>query len=627
MTPMFATAPVSQFPVLDRNSAQTFLDFLDPDTDKFTFQTFTDSDERKKTYAKNARTGQTIDPLAKVFHGTLDEHWASLADLSRQGAGIFVTVNRTILRGRRNQENITGVRVHFADCDGVSEDQIRGAIAAIGLVPHIGVKSSEGKWHIYWCANDAPLSGFSDTQKKLSALFGSDPSVCDLPRVMRLPGFPHLKDGSRGELVQLLFTHDSANYSDAEFQGALTRALMARCQSESLAAKPDRSALPPHLQQRNRPRITEQALEGLGDCSPDWSQGYGEGHRNNECAKRAGSCLARGMSEEDTFSKCLQWDAEHNDPPLGEVEVRATVASIAKTDARNRRSMQESELLPSTGGVAPAKLDLVSGEELLSTTATPREWFVERFIPARETTMLGGDGGTGKTTLALQLSVAGSTGSEWLGLKVTPCNVLYISAEDPKDEIHFRLEQITRHLKITNADLARFNLIDLAGKDSTIAIFEKSGLIKPTPLFVEIEKAAREHKAGCIFFDAVADFFGGNENERREVRAFIGLLRGLALRLGAAVVIIAHPSVDGIKTGRGYSGSTHWNNAVRSRIYFTDVPGEPDGPPPDPDMRVIELAKSNRARRGEQVHMVWMEGRFVLASAGSVKNLKNETEA
>ena len=133
--------------------------------------------------------------------------------------------------------------------------------------------------------------------------------------------------------------------------------------------------------------------------------------------------------------------------------------------------------------------------------------------------------------------------------------------------------------------------------------------------------------AGCIFFDAVADFFGGNENERREVRAFIGLLRGLALRLNAAVVIIAHPSVDGIKTGRGYSGSTHWNNAVRSRLYFTDVPGEPDGPPPDPDMRVIELAKSNRARRGEKIHMVWMEGRFVLASTGSVKNLKNETEA
>ena len=243
---------------------------------------------------------------------------------------------------------------------------------------------------------------------------------------MRLPGFPHLKDGSRGELVQLLFTHDSANYSDAEFQGALTRALMARCQSESLAAKPDRSALPPHLQQRNRPRITEQALEGLGDCSPDWSQGYGEGHRNNECAKRAGSCLARGMSEEDTFSKCLQWDAEHNDPPLGEVEVRATVASIAKTACAKSSLNAGKRTTAIDWGVAP-QLDPVSGEELLSTTATPREWLVERFIPARETTMLGGDGGTGKTTLALQLSVAGITGSEWFGLKVTPCKCFILA--------------------------------------------------------------------------------------------------------------------------------------------------------------------------------------------------------
>jgi RecA-family ATPase len=588
---MPSVAHISHFPVLDRDPAETYLQYLDPDADEFTFQSFTDSDEKKKAYAVDPRTGKIIDPLAKVFHGSLKKCWAPLVDLSRQGAGIFVTVNRTTLRGPRNQQGITDVRAYFADCDGVSQNQIRSSIEAVALIPHIGVKSSNGKYHVIWCVSDAPLGNFRDTQKKVAALFGSDPSVCDLPRVIRLPGFPHQKDGSKGELVQLVHTHDGKNYLDAEFQQALARAL---------------TTLQPRATLRRFPT--------------DWSQGYAEGQRNNECARRAGSCLARGMSEDETFKECLRWDAEHNDPPLGEMEVQATVASIARTHARKQGEKQGGEI-PST------ELRLIRGDELLSTAAAPRGWFVERFVPEKEVTMLGGDGGSGKTTLAMQLAVASSNGADWLGLKVAASNVLYVSAEDPKDEIHYRLEQIIRPLKITKDELARFELIDLAGKDSTIAIFEKSGLIKPTPLFSRIEKAAREHNASCIFFDAVADFFGGNENERREVRAFIGLLRGLALRLNAAVVIIAHPSVDGIKTGRGYSGSTHWNNAVRSRLYFTDVPNEVDGQPIDPDLRVIELAKSNRARRGEKIHMIWTDGRFILASAGSVGNSKNETEA
>ena len=115
---MSDAAPIAQFPVLDRDAALRFLECLDPDTDRFTFQTFTDSDQRKKFYERKSRTGRTLDPLAKVLHGTLDEHWAVLVDLSRRGAGVFVTINQTTLRGR-NRENITRVRAYFPDLDDV----------------------------------------------------------------------------------------------------------------------------------------------------------------------------------------------------------------------------------------------------------------------------------------------------------------------------------------------------------------------------------------------------------------------------------------------------------------------------------------------------------------------------
>jgi hypothetical protein len=102
------------------------------------------------------------------------------------------------------------------------------------------------------------------------------------------------------------------------------------------------------------------------------------------------------------------------------------------------------------------------------------------------------------------------------------------------------------------------------------------------------------------------------------------------MELNAAVVFLAHPSVDGIKTGRGYSGSTHWNNAVRSRLYFTvgaQSKEEEAGPPSDPDTRLLELAKSNRARRGEQIQLLWLDGRFVVTQPGTGGNAKNDAEA
>ena len=132
---------------------------------------------------------------------------------------------------------------------------------------------------------------------------------------MRLPGFPHQKDGSAGELVRVLYLHDGDNYSNTDFQRALAQALAS-------SIRPKR-------------RMAERALDNLGPAPPNWQQGYSEGSRNIECSRRAGSCLAQGMSPKETLAKCLEWNEENNRPPLSGEEVAAIVASIARTHARN----------------------------------------------------------------------------------------------------------------------------------------------------------------------------------------------------------------------------------------------------------------------------------------------------
>jgi RecA-family ATPase len=80
------------------------------------------------------------------------------------------------------------------------------------------------------------------------------------------------------------------------------------------------------------------------------------------------------------------------------------------------------------------------------------------------------------------------------------------------------------------------------------------------------------------------------------------------------VLLLSHPSVDGIKSGRGYSGSTHWNNAVRARFYLTTPTA--NGSEADPDLRELALAKANRGPRGKKIMLRWRDGHFVVEHGG-----------
>jgi UDP-glucose 4-epimerase len=68
-------------------AAKAFLKALDP-SGIFTFQTFDDD--------KNRKDGS----LARVLHGTLDQHLAALTQLQQRGAGVFVMVNEGDGKGR-----------------------------------------------------------------------------------------------------------------------------------------------------------------------------------------------------------------------------------------------------------------------------------------------------------------------------------------------------------------------------------------------------------------------------------------------------------------------------------------------------------------------------------------------
>ena len=84
-----------------------------------------------------------------------------------------------------------------------------------------------------------------------------------------------------------------------------------------------------------------------------------------------------------------------------------------------------------------------------------------------------------------------------------------------------------------------------------------TGIIRPTPLFNALHGKACSIKPQIVIVDTAADIFAGNENDRGQVRQFIGLLRGLAIDANCGVLVVSHPSLTGISSGSGTSG-TYW---------------------------------------------------------------------
>jgi RecA-family ATPase len=235
----------------------------------------------------------------------------------------------------------------------------------------------------------------------------------------------------------------------------------------------------------------------------------------------------------------------------------------------------------------------------------------------REVTGLGG---IGKTQMALQAAVRCATGAcDWLGaplVEVGPS--VFFTAEEPANEVHFRLDCIREHHKLTWADLANVHpicTVEHPDIDPILAgLVKGTGKVEPTKTFSQLREMVMDTKSKLVCIEAASDVFDVDEIVRSHAKARVRLLQSLAIKADAAVLLLFHPSLSGITSGRGTSGSTQWNNTMRSRLFFQTLPGTKDD---DTTARrkVLELMKANRGPTGEKVLLEWSNGVFVPPAA------------
>jgi RecA-family ATPase len=245
--------------------------------------------------------------------------------------------------------------------------------------------------------------------------------------------------------------------------------------------------------------------------------------------------------------------------------------------------------------------------------ATPGpDWGVQDRFPNGETALMSGEGGAGKSTTLLHLAACHVLGVDWLGAATDKGAAVFIDCEDRAEVLHWRLEAIRSHYGVSFKDLIAggLSLVSMVGHDPLLATPGRSGKIEPTKFYKRVLEMAGDLKPKFIGIASVANIYAGSEIERTQVQQFVGLTTKIAMVAGGYLAIASHPSITGIKSESGISGSTQWHNAVRARAYLTSVKTEA-GEQPDSDLRQIVFKKNQYGRMNDAIVLRYQNGMYL----------------
>lgn len=217
---------------------------------------------------------------------------------------------------------------------------------------------------------------------------------------------------------------------------------------------------------------------------------------------------------------------------------------------------------------------------------TKTEWLWYPYIPYGKVTIIQGDPGEGKTTLALNIAAAltrgrtvtGETKDPLTGEELCPCPVLFQTAEDGLGDT------VKPRLLAADADCGYISGVDESHYPLTIT----DG---------RLDEALRLTNARLIILDPLQAYLGADVDMHRanEIRPVMSYLSNLAEQFGCAIILIGHMNKNmGAKAAYRGLGSIDLTAAARSVLLVARDKK-------DEDRRIVMQIKSSLAREGKPV--------------------------
>ncbi len=219
------------------------------------------------------------------------------------------------------------------------------------------------------------------------------------------------------------------------------------------------------------------------------------------------------------------------------------------------------------------------------------EWLWPDRIPLGTLTLFSGDPKLGKSLASLSLAAAVTRGGPLPGpgddgpATAPRGSVILLSAEDDPARTIFP------RLLAAGADLERVRVItsivdpgvlaDHYNPEAEVVACERMPTVHPRDLQVIERSAAELGDCRLIVFDPITAYLGGPDTNRgTDLRRVLAPLKDMALRLGAAVVLVTHHNKRGASGTNGkyrVLGDIAYVAACRANFMFLQDPDDPTG--------------------------------------------------
>lgn len=177
------------------------------------------------------------------------------------------------------------------------------------------------------------------------------------------------------------------------------------------------------------------------------------------------------------------------------------------------------------------------------------QWLLKPYIPFGKITIIQGNPGEGKTTFALRLAAACSTGQAFPGKEISePINVIYQTAEDGLGDT------VKPRLMEAGADQDR--ILNIVEDHASLNLLDE-----------RIERAIHQTGAKLLIMDPIQGYLGDriDMNRANEIRTVLKNVSAVAERTGCAIVLIGHLNkASGASSAYRGLGSIDFRAAARS---------------------------------------------------------------
>ena len=237
----------------------------------------------------------------KNFHMTFREGFSLWEKLNKEGYNIYVNINPTDGKGRKDK-NITGYPWVYFD-----KDEPIDVLPNIGIELSLLVETSRKKWQGFISVDGIPNEReFRKIQAWLINKYQSDKSVVNASQMMRFPGFHHVKNWPNPLLVDGKPFMSRIHQVNPE--NSITNSVLAAL----MAADSGREKVT-NIQKARKSKIKE-------------------GSRNTHLTSLAGESLNHGLTRSEIFDQLCR-ENDTFEEPLPEQEIENIIKSSTQWDA------------------------------------------------------------------------------------------------------------------------------------------------------------------------------------------------------------------------------------------------------------------------------------------------------